>query len=231
LQELDFVKRKTALLKRINRFRKLQRTYMPEVARFLSAAQREVWNDKSRGPEAMKLFMPSELSNASRAQVCEKGLDGIEEKMREAELEATLEELRQALRVRTGTNRFRHRNMTGQHALTRGKGLLRQNDIRILKAKLRYWYARNAYLRLKGHGTWEKTWQTLEEEDVRGVNERAVSEEEAERVRLWDLGEIVEGGIARAGVVAAGEGTHTLSWIWYSVKLTGDDEQDLVDGT
>jgi hypothetical protein len=46
LQELDFLKRKTALLKRINCFRKLQRTYMPEVARFLTPAQRELWEDK-----------------------------------------------------------------------------------------------------------------------------------------------------------------------------------------
>jgi hypothetical protein len=56
----------------------------------------------------------------------------------------------------------------------------------------------------------------LEDADVRGINERAASEEEqAETDRLQKLGEIVEGGIAVAGVVAAGEGTHTMSWIWY----------------
>jgi hypothetical protein len=114
LQELDFVKRRTALLKRISRFRKLQQTYMPEVARFLTAAQREIWNDKTRVPEGIKLFLPSELGSASRAKVCEKGLDQIEEEMREAELQASLDDLRDALRIRTITNRFRHRNTTGQ---------------------------------------------------------------------------------------------------------------------
>jgi hypothetical protein len=230
LQELDFMKRKTALLKRVNRFRKLQRTYMPDIARFLTVAQREIWDDKKRSPETIKLFMPSELASAVRREVCEKGLDGIEDEMRECELKDTLEELRDALRARTGVNRFRHRNTTGQRALTRGQGILRQIAVRILKAKLRYRYARNALLRLRGHGRWEKVYRVLAEEDVRGINERAVSEEEeAERERLRQLGEIMEGGMAAAGVVAAGEGTHTMSWIWYSVNLDGGDD-DLVDG-
>jgi hypothetical protein len=230
LQELDFVKRKTALLKRINRFRRLQRTYMPELVRFMTAGQREIWNDKTRSPEAVKLFMPSELGAASHAKTCEKGLDKLEEEMREGEMMVTLEELRQALRLRTVTNRFRHCNMTGQRALTRGQGVLRQNAIRILKVKLRYRYARNAYLRLRGHGDWEKLYHTLEEADVRGINERAVTEEEeGERERLRELGAIMEGGIAAAGVVAAGDKTHTMSWIWYSTNLA-NGEEDLIDG-
>ncbi|KAJ7932991.1 hypothetical protein B0H13DRAFT_1856601 [Mycena leptocephala] len=229
LQELDLVKRKTALLKKINRFRKLQRTYMPDLVRYMTAAQREMWDDKTRGPEAIKLFLPSELGAEARRQACENGLAQIEEEMREAELKETLEDLRQALRTRTLTDRFRHRNTTGQRALTRGQGILRQIKIRIHKAKLRYRYARNALVRLKGHGDWEKTYRVLEELDVRGVNERAVTEEEmAERERLRELGEIVEGGIAVAGVVAAGETTRTMSWIWYSTNLQ-NGEADLIE--
>jgi hypothetical protein len=164
--------------------------------------------------------------------VCEQGLDKIEEEMREAEMHMSLDKLCNGLRLRTVMNRFRHRNITGQQALTRGQGILRQLGIRILKGKLRYGYARNTYLRLKGHGPWEKTWSALEEADVRGINERAVTEEEeAEREQLRVLGEIVEGGIAWVGVVAAGEGTHTLSRIWYSTTIMGDDDADLVEGT
>jgi hypothetical protein len=36
-QTVDFLKRRTALLKRIRTFRKLQRTYMPNLRRFLTA--------------------------------------------------------------------------------------------------------------------------------------------------------------------------------------------------
>ncbi|KAJ7016056.1 hypothetical protein C8F04DRAFT_983227, partial [Mycena alexandri] len=181
--------------------------------------------------EAVKLFMPSELAAAVRAQACEKGLEAIEEEMREGELQETLEELRQALRLRTMTNRFRQRNMTVQRALTRGQGVLRQITIRVHKAKLRYRYARNALARLQGHGPWEKTYKVLEEGDVRGINERAAAEEElAERETMRELGAIVEGGIAAAEGVTAGEGRHKTSWIWWTTKTDGAEEE-LVEGT
>jgi hypothetical protein len=160
-QELEFVKCKAALLKRINRFRKVQRTYMPDLARFLTSAQHDIWNDKTRSAESIKLFLPSELSAESRARACEKGLDGIESEMQECELHNMLEELHQALRTRMATNRYRHRNLSGQQALTRGQGVLCQIQIRIHKGKLRYWYARNTFLRLKGHGPWERMYRVL----------------------------------------------------------------------
>jgi hypothetical protein len=230
-QELDFVSRKTALLKRINRFRKLQRTYMPDLVRFLTAPQRELWEDKTRSAETIKLFLPSELGEMSRQNACEVGLGKVEEEMRLEELEVTLEQLRRALQARGTMAYFRRRNITGQRALTRGQGVMRQITVRIHKAKLRYRYARNVVLRPKGHGDWEKKYAVLAEEDVRGVNERATSEEEAaENDRLRELGEVVEGGIAVAGTVAAGEGSHTMSWIWYNSRV-GSTEAELVDGT
>ncbi|KAK7027577.1 CxC2 domain-containing protein [Favolaschia claudopus] len=228
-QEIELLTRKSSLLRRVNRFRNMQRVYMPELGRFLPAAQRDILEDRSRPVETMKLFMPSELGNDIREKVCEKGLTAIEEEMREAELDDTLEDLRGALRVRSGTNRFCHRNVRGQRGLTRGQGVLRQVEIRIHKAKLRYRYARNAILRIRGHGPWEKVYKVLADEDVRGINERARSaEEEAERERLRGLGQIVEGGIEAAGIVAAGEGSHTMSWIWYKTKL-GDNDTEIID--
>jgi hypothetical protein len=51
----------------------------------------------------------------------------------------------------------------------------------------------------------------MEEGDVRGINEWVIKEEEAEQEHLRQMGEI-EGEIKVAGMVAAGEGTHTMSW-------------------
>jgi hypothetical protein len=225
-QELDFVKRKTALLRRINRFKKLQRTYMPDLPIFLTSAQRDVYEQRARSAESIKLFLPSELGAEARGKACENGLADIETNFREAELAETLEELRQALRARSATIRFRRRNVAGQKALTRGQGVLRQIVIRIHKAKLRYRYARNAYLRLKGHGPWERMHRVLADEDVRGINERTWSDEDkAAQERLRDLGEIVEGGLAVTGTVAAGEGRHTMSWIWYDSGMDGGKKE------
>ncbi|KAJ7817135.1 hypothetical protein B0H13DRAFT_2379898 [Mycena leptocephala] len=206
LQELEIVRRKTVLLKKINRFWKLQRMYMPDLVRYMMAGQQEIWNDKTHRAEAIKLFMPSELGTEARYQACEKGLAGIEEEMQEGELKETLKDLCQALRTRTMTHRFHIRNTSGQCALTQGQGVLWQITIWIHKAKLCYGYARNALLRLRGHGNWERVYQVLEEADVQGVNEQVVGEEElAEWDWLQELGQIVEGGITVAGVVAGGE--------------------------
>ncbi|KAJ7623110.1 hypothetical protein DFH06DRAFT_1142895 [Mycena polygramma] len=137
LQALEYMKRRTALQKRINRFRKLQKTYMPWLSAALTPTQRAVLNDKSRPAESTKLFLPSELAAGARAQACEKGLDLIEDEIREGELQETLEELRQALRTQGMMHCFKRHNLTGQRALTRGQGVLRQVTIRIHKAKLR----------------------------------------------------------------------------------------------
>ncbi|KAJ6475381.1 hypothetical protein C8R45DRAFT_1159328 [Mycena sanguinolenta] len=161
-QEHDFLKRCTAIGKRIRAFRKLQRAGLPD----------------------------------------------IEATLRETEAHETLEALRQGLRVRTLMNRPRPRNTTGQRALTRGQGILPQNNAKIHKAKLRYRYVRNALSRLRGHSEWEWVLQVLNDNDIRALNERAVTvEEKAQRE-------------ARR---------RTLSWIWYTAKAGDPSEQELVE--
>jgi hypothetical protein len=71
--------------------------------------------------------------------------------------------------------------------------------------------------------------RVLLDEDVRALNERALTEEEKAQNNHWAEigGAIIEGGIARAAGVAAGEGSHSLSWIWYTVGVGEDsDEKD-----
>jgi hypothetical protein len=233
-QTIDFLKRRTALVKRIRAFRKLQRTYMPNLRRFLTAAQRSLWDtEPERNAEAIRLFMPSEIADKSRrVRACAVGLPAVEEELRVGEAREALHALRQGLRTRTMTNRFRLRHCTGQRMLTRGQGVLRQVNLKIHKAKLRYRYARNVLLRLKGHGTWETELQVLEDKDVRALNERALTEEEAEqRQTVHDYEDVAEeGGVASFGVVALGEGRRTLSWIWYQARPGDPTEAELVEG-
>ncbi|KAJ7775002.1 hypothetical protein B0H16DRAFT_1713446 [Mycena metata] len=168
--------------------------------------------------------MPSDIgSAASRQKVCAPGLDDVEARLRHGEAGDALSQLRQGLRVRTMTNRFKIRNWTGQRALTRGQGILRQVNIKIHGCKLRYRYTRQALLKLKGHGQWEDQFRVLEESDVRALSDREVREEEqAHDAHLGALGVAV--GLAATGAVAMGETNRTLSWIWYAAptKQTGD---------
>jgi hypothetical protein len=118
--------------------------------------------------------------------------------------------------------------------LMRGQGVLWQVNVKIHKAKLRYQYACNALMRLRGHGSWENELKVLDDVDVRALNERALMVEEAEqRKTVHDLEDVVveeEGSVAALGVVALGESRRTLSWIWYTARPTDPTEAELVEG-
>ena len=77
---------------------------------------------------------------------------------------------------------------------------------------------------MKGHGDWELTLKVLKDEDVRALNERALTEHEKDdRVWRMAMGTLLDDdtleGVAMVG--ALGEGRRTLSWIWFTVS---DDE-------
>ncbi|KAJ7925440.1 hypothetical protein B0H13DRAFT_1600492 [Mycena leptocephala] len=228
-QKLGFMKRRTALLKRIHKFRQLQRVYMPALRGFLSDHERQVVDGNGvQPPETTRLFMPSEIANTGdRRNVCAVGLGEVEARMREGEAMEALEVVRQGLRSRTLMNRFRIKNYTGQGALTRGQGILRQINIKIHLAKVHYRYARAALLILRGHGVWEEKLRVLREEDVCALNERALREEEAaQQEQLDDLARTLArpAGVVVAEGLAAGEGSHMLSWIWYTVGMSMDED-------
>ncbi|KAF7330703.1 CxC2 domain-containing protein [Mycena sanguinolenta] len=234
-QKLNFTRRHTVLLKRIHKFRQIQRVYMPSVRGVLSDLQKQVFDGNGEQlPEATRLFMPSELADAGiRRRVCALGLPELEARMRDGEATEALEAVRTGLRTRTMTNRYKLRNYTGQGLMTRGQGILRQINIRIHIAKLRYRYSRAALLALRGHGAWEMRLRVLADDDIRALNERALTDEEKAQNEHWAQigGAFIEGGIARAAGVARGEGTHTLSWIWYSVGVEeGENDRCVWNG-
>ncbi|KAJ6456814.1 hypothetical protein C8R47DRAFT_1227696 [Mycena vitilis] len=229
-QKLAFTKRRTTLLKRIHKFRQVQAVYMPALRASLTDEDRQVFDGNGEQlPEATRLFMPSEIASARvRVGVCAIGLPEIERRLRVAEAEEALEGVRQGLRTRTMTNRYHLRNYTGQGMMTKGQGILRLINVRIHIAKLRYRFARSALLVLQDHGEWEERLRVLNDDDVRALNECALTAEEKAQNAHWAEigGAVIEGGIARASGVARGEGSHTLSWIWYTVGAGGEDESN-----
>ncbi|KAJ7073645.1 hypothetical protein C8F01DRAFT_1360484 [Mycena amicta] len=196
-------------------------------------ADHTIWDaEAERNAEAIRLFMPSDLLDVTKCvKACAVGLPEVEESLRVGEARQALDDLRQGLRTRTMTNRFHLQNCTGQRMLTRGQGILRQVNIKIHKAKIQYQYVRNTLKRLKGNGPWEKELPVLEDSDIRTLNERALTAEEAEQQQaIHDYEEIAEeGGVAAFGVVALAEGRRTLSWIWYVAKAEDPTEAELVE--
>lgn len=203
---------------------------MPRLRDHLSPSQLDHLDALSTAhPERTKLFLPSDLrDSATQSAACLKGVVEAESRLREGEIQDALEELRQGLRARTATNRFKTKNTTGQVANTRAQGIQRMIDLKIHTSKLRYRFSRVALLKLKGHGRWEGVLQELKDEDVRGLNERALTAEElAEQEHLREIGQLNElepGGVAAAGVAVLGQSTRTLSWIWYSAGVAEQED-------
>ncbi|KAI5822511.1 hypothetical protein K523DRAFT_358333 [Schizophyllum commune Tattone D] len=220
-QQLNIFKKRTVLRKHVDKLRRWQRIYMPSVREHLSDEQRQEYDSIPDNIEDMRLFLPSELPELVREAVCGPGVAKAEEAFRQAETEETLEDIRRGLRARTATNQYRQANARGITMATRARAVFDKIAKRIHIGKIRYRFARNCLLRLRGHGPWESRLRPLEDHDVRALNERAMTAKEREdREHARALGHNIdwaaEEGVVLTNVVNAGEGSRRLSWIWYT---------------
>ncbi|KAL1724879.1 hypothetical protein EV714DRAFT_222349 [Schizophyllum commune] len=219
-QQLDVLKKRAKLRKSVDKFRSWQRIYMPSLTDHLSHGDLGIYSKVIDETEHMRLFLPSELPDAARKAACAPGVVATETTLRAAEAEQSLEDLRRALRVKTATNQFRQANVRHIGMATRAHTAFDKIAKRVHIAKMRYRFARNCLLHLRGPGEWERQLRPLNDEDIRALNERALTaEERAERERARALGHDVDwaasDGVVLEGVVNAGEGSRRLSWIWY----------------
>jgi hypothetical protein len=92
-QKLVFMKRRTALVKKIHQFRQLQLVYMPALRGFLSDHERQILDGNGEQvPEATRLFMPSEIADSeTQRRACSLGLGELEACMWEGEARQALE--------------------------------------------------------------------------------------------------------------------------------------------
>lgn len=184
-------------------------------------------------PEHIPLHLPSSLPSEKRLLVCVPGLAEIEDRLRYAQACEALTDLRCQLTKRTYASRYRTANISSQTHFTRFRELQVQTDSKIKAACLRYHVARTGLVHLRGKGNWEQKLQVLQPEDIRGLSEKAlVNEENEQRKRTEEMA-----GISSSSTtfddnqelpptifnpqLAVGEGHRTLSWIWYS---TSNDE-------
>lgn len=244
LQTASVIERRTLLAKRINRFREIQGLYMPGVdaqvlAHALRTAQPPSSNStttasRSRSAasihiEDAKLFLPSELTRIEREEFCTEDLPSIEDRLRYSEASDALEKIRRQLRTRTFTNHFKIKNVTGQKLNTRSRAAQGTIDEGVKMSQLRYARARTALLALRGPGDWEATLQVLSSADVRGLNERGLSDlEKAEERQVRQTAGIpqdeeeIDDIVVISRPAEIGEGHRRPSWIWYSTSIGMD---------
>ena len=181
--------------------------------------------------ENIRLYLPSELSSADRDRACAAGVADAEARIRHADASEALDDLRRYLRTRTCLNKWRVKNVVGQHQGTRSRVLQHRTDIKVQAAKTRYKHARNALLILRGPGEWELTLQVLQDGDVRALNERELTlrEKEQRDFRTANGNRLADDsreGVAVEGTL--GEGRRMLSWIWMTVS-TDENSAEMHD--
>ena len=137
-----------------------------------------VQKDETSDPENTRIYLPSQLQPLIRDAVSEAELVQTEEVVREAQMGQSLDDLRRELRARMFANKFKVKNVTGNRYMTRARDWMKRIDEKVLAAKHEYQMARAAYLTLHGRGPWQEKFKELRDEDVRGINERALTAQE-----------------------------------------------------
>jgi hypothetical protein len=225
---------------RVRKFLDAQLVFMPGLRAYLLSSGSTIGNDDiTSRPEAVLLNLPSSIPSTHHSSVCVPGLPEIENRLRYAQAMEALSGLRRQLRTRVMASKLNDKNASSQRAYVRSRALQDQVEGRVRLFQRQYNTARAALLILRGAGDWENQLAVLKPEDVRGMSERAMTEEEKEehqrvcRMAGWsgdgDVHDVVTTPVVRFDPrLALGEGQRTLSWIWYTVseqELQGNSKE------
>lgn len=184
--------------------------------------------------ETIRLYFPSDLAEGrDRDRACINGLAEVEARIRQALACDNLHDLRQHLLTRTFLNKWRVKNVSGQRTGTRARSLQHVIDMKVADAKTRYRRSRAALLALRGKGSWETHLQELQDDDVRGLNERLMTErEKIQREQRITSGNQVDhdalNGVPVEGTL--GDGKRSLSWIWIQFQGADENSPEMVEG-
>ncbi|KAJ7807053.1 hypothetical protein B0H13DRAFT_2386681 [Mycena leptocephala] len=222
-RESKLQEHRLALQAKLRPFRVLQHIYTPAV---IHAVDRE---ERARNPDAapvraenVRLFLPSQLTEAERAGGCQEGLAEMEAKLREAQCGDALVKLRSRLHAKRHVLYWKAGNVGGQHGATRSQTLVGQITDRINATADKYRDARRALHSLKGadhapHFQELKAANLTLDGDVRDT-------ETAARKRL---AMISAGKGARNPRHISGTSRRVMSWIWAADGALDAAEEDL----
>ncbi|KAJ7734861.1 hypothetical protein B0H16DRAFT_1664965 [Mycena metata] len=239
IQATDLQRKRTVLLGKVAALQDVQNLYMPGLRQWIAQQDPPLAAPDNSKPETIKIFLPSSLPAAARETVCLPQLAQNEEDLRQAQAGNALRELRSNLRTRTFAHQFKRKNMGGQGMYTKSQSLQDGIEDCIRSASARYRAAWVGLLALRGPGDWQTVLRELRAEDVRGINERAMNEEEKDdnrKARLLagltgdgseDVDEYGESiPLTVLFNLETGEGTRQSSWLWYSAMGVGEVDAD-----
>jgi hypothetical protein len=183
----ELLAKRNALLVRIKKWQEVQSLYMPAVA------QLGLSSDSYNHPESIHLQLPSDLPKSSWSTLAG-GLVEKEKKMRIAQADDSLTELRKLLRISMGLSHFKYSQIgPSQRANTRAHTMMQRYQNKIHRCANRYRDAHSALVKLDPRSDCLVRLQPLEDQDIRRPGRCDDGEDE-------------------------GEGVRELSWIWMVQK-------------
>ncbi|KAJ6452203.1 hypothetical protein C8R45DRAFT_1057032 [Mycena sanguinolenta] len=225
IQATALQRARTLLLGKVKALHDIQDIYMPGLHTWISQQNPPLPTGSNAMPETIPIYLPSSLPADCRQAVCVTALVEQEDALRTAQANEALRHLRAGLRTRTFAHKFRRKNLDGQGAYTKSRELLDGIEDRIRTAATRYRAARAALLSLRGQGQWENIFHELQKDDIRGMNERLLNEEEKEENRKARLRAGLPADADGTDIDQYGEGRRVLSWIWYTGGIRDSDAQ------
>jgi hypothetical protein len=213
-QLADLEGKRTSLYNRIQRWREAQLVYTPCVGtlliRSLAAATATATAESLLEPaESILLHLPSSLAQCHRQSPDMSTVIEKECRLRVAQADEALAEIRHQRRIITGLWQFKKLNVdgTGNRAATRMRTLYNRFNLRTQRCAARYRMARTALLILNPGGPWQSRLQVLKDADIRGPGKE-------------------DGGL--------GNSRFEPSWIWLVPRVSsapdmGDSEKILDD--
>jgi hypothetical protein len=201
-QLVDLEEKRRILITRINKWREAQLSYVPEIGSLVANTTSKLLS-AALSAEDVPLFLPSSLSpNLQTTPGFTKAL-AHEVKLRIAQANDALADIRHNLRTISGLWQFKKVNIsgTGNHPNTRMRSLFNRFNHRMRQSVLRYCTARSALIAAKTGQQWEDTLPDLKDSDVRGPGK--------DDFYLQEAGKAIHG---------ASKGRYEISWIWLVPK-------------
>jgi hypothetical protein len=152
--------------------------------------------------EEFALLLPSD-SKCISLHLASDSLVTKEARLRVAQLESNLIELRHLLRIKASVYLDKKANSVGQKAGTRSTTLLVDYTLKIERVAKAYRESRAAALRIDPHGQWQCRLKELKKGDIRAAHQ---NEDEA--------GQLAAYGKKSGGTSVWHEKDRVISWIW-----------------
>ena len=191
-KEGDIEERRNVLRWRILAWIEVRKIYIPALADNQDSNMSATSATRAT-PELVPLKLPSSMTPALRS-TCFQGLADIERRMRVAQADDCLSELRKQLRITMGLHHYKNTQIgPSQRAGTQARGLINRFQEKMKRCADRYRAAHSAVTVLDPDGEWSSRLRPLADADIRPPRK---GDDEA-------------------------EGTRELSWIWRVDRRSG----------